>query len=210
VNEAKRLQDNADLRQKVIRVDLIAGLARLSGVPERFREADFTNYRVDPGNGEAKAAALNLVNKFNELTGRGLILCGPIGIGKTHLGCAIINQLVRQGVSCRYIYAESFLEFWRHTGTSDAARILEYQALRALRDEQLIFLDDVGIGTDTVFTETQYTKLLDARYREKRPIVLATNLGLEDLGKVIGERCMSRLVESNEIVEIQGADRRME
>ena len=209
MNEAKRLQDGEDLRQKGIRADMIAGLGRLVGLPERFKDADFSNFKITLENGEAVGAALNFVNGFVEKkeTDRGIVFVGSVGVGKTHLGCAILNRLVMQGVSCRYVYAESFLDLCRRRPQDQSE--IGYLTLRAFCEERLIFLDDVGIGTDTEWTEAQYTKLLDARYREKRPIVLATNLGLEDLKKVIGERCLSRLIESNDIVEMGGEDRRL-
>lgn len=208
--EARRLQAAEDLRQKGIKKDVIAGLDRVSGIPARFNEADFSGFRIDPKNMLAVKESLKFVQQFKqrEKTGEGLVLLGPKGVGKTHLGCAILNALIQEGIACRYVYAESFLELARRRPLDQTD--LGVQTLRAFATERLIFLDDVGIGNDTTFTEAQYTTLLDARYREKRPTVLASNLGLEDLEKVIGERTQSRLIETSMIIQINGQDRRLE
>lgn len=207
--KARQLQEAENVRQQGIRSDVVAGLERLAGIPARFKEADFSNFKMNLQNGEAVAAALDLVNHFaeREKTGRGLVLVGPAGVGKTHLGVAVMRRLVSNGIPSRYAYAPDFLELTRRRPSEMSE--LGYQTLRAFCTERCLFLDDAGIDRDTEFTVAQYTKLIDCRYREKHPLILATNLGLEDLEGVIGERSMGRLVESNEIIQVAGPDSRL-
>lgn len=61
-----------------------------AGVPRNFVQAKLNNYRRLPGTEDAYAAVKDyLLNRQENIkAGSGLILYGPTGSGKTHLGCA--------------------------------------------------------------------------------------------------------------------------
>lgn len=210
-NKARELQGAEDLRQRGIHADMVAGMLRIAGIPERFKEADFANFKVTFENGEALRAAMSLVKHFEdqEKHGRGLVLVGPVGVGKTHLIVSALKNLIAKGTSSRYIYAPDLLGMLRgRSRDAEDASLLDI-TFRELCSERVIAIDDVGIDRDTDWTVAQFTRILDGRYRTKKVTILGTNLGLEDLESAVGARSMSRLLESNDVVQMAGEDRRL-
>lgn len=45
----------------------------------------------------------------------------------------------------------------------------------------MLFLDDIGAERNTSFSTEQVFSVIDARYRQKRPIICTTNLPLREL-----------------------------
>src|SRR5205807_778118 len=76
-----------------------------AGVPKRFIDKDFSNYRVDvPGQTRALMTCKAFAKDFgtHKLDGRCLVLVGTAGTGKTHLAMAIVKEVSRQGFSAKY------------------------------------------------------------------------------------------------------------
>jgi DNA replication protein DnaC len=51
----------------------------------------------------------------SETQSHNLILCGNVGTGKTFLGCALLAELLQQGVHCLYTRASSLVRSIQHT-----------------------------------------------------------------------------------------------
>src|SRR5437660_5572277 len=81
--EAKRQQENEDRKRAGIRSDIIVGLHRMSGIPEKFKDVTFADYELTLGNGAACKAAHAFA-----MEGKSALIIGPRGTGKTMLGCA--------------------------------------------------------------------------------------------------------------------------
>jgi len=210
-NKARELQGAENLRQQGIRADMVAGLQRLAGIPERFADATFANFKITMTNGTAVNSAIALATHFEDAkkTGRGLVLVGPVGVGKTHLIVAILKKLIAKGTSARYIYAPDLLGLLRDRSRNPEGASLLDITFREICSESVIAIDDIGVDRDTEWTVAQYTRIIDGRYRTKKITLLATNLGMEDLEAVIGPRSMSRLLESNDVIQMSGTDRRL-
>src|SRR5918997_6768311 len=81
-------------------------------IPRRYREAvpprkeacTLKNYYPAPNNGSQLKAfnyAFRLVREYPAVD-RGLLLMGPVGVGKTHLAVAILHGLIEKGVPCLF------------------------------------------------------------------------------------------------------------
>lgn len=156
-----------------------------------------------------KTAALEVckqyVDRFPEYLaqGRGVLLYGHTGSGKSFLGSCIANELTDKGYSCMV------------TSLSRLADSISfedrYSKLNSLREIQLLVLDDLGTERNTsVMNELIYT-IIDERYRTKLPVVITTNATIDDLMYSKDEhkqRIYSRLFEMCDFVEVKGKDRR--
>ena len=201
--ERKRLQDAEDLKRAGIRQDRVAGLHRLSGIPEKFRDVKLSDFEITFDNGTAAKAAYNFAHGQT----LNVLLIGNLGVGKTMLGCAALNHIINtRAVECRYIYTPDLFDMIRDSfddPTLSKLRITEVCNLPC------IFLDDPGVAKDSEWTQSLYMQIIDARYREKRPTFMASNEGMAKLEQILGARSMSRIVESFEIVGVKGGDRRL-
>lgn len=163
-------------------------------VPELFTEATLKGYRRLPGTEDAfstvKDYLLNRENNFH--AGRGLILMGAVGCGKTHLGCAVLNCALEDKYRAAYWNVPQNLEMLMpgNADEIDQSRILD-KALLA----EVLLMDDLGAEKPSEWTRKELMIILDERYRANKPTIITTNLVLTDdeLRKTCGDRAYSRL-----------------
>lgn len=168
-----------------------------SGVPRRFRERSFDNYRAD---GKDQERALLLASRFAtgfpaavEL-GASLIFCGKPGTGKTHLACAIANHVMREfGNSALFLTVFDAIQRIKETYGGNGAS--EKQVMDALCQVDLLILDEVGVQLGTNFEEVVITQIINQRYSDMRPTIILSNLDREGLAQFLGQRVVDRVDE---------------
>ncbi len=181
-----------------------------SDIPEMFTGATLRGYQRRPGTEEAYEAvkAFLLDREKNFSAGRGLILMGAVGCGKTHLGCAILNCALEDGYHAAYWNVPQQLEMLMPGNAEDIdqMRILD-KALLA----DVLLLDDLGAEKSSLWTQKELMVILDERYRENKPTIITSNLMLTDgeLRKSCGDRAYSRLCSDHyQAVALTAADYR--
>lgn len=124
------------------------------------------------------------VKKKPFLNGQGLALLGTYGVGKTHLSAAIYSEISKTNtvmfVSPACIKG-SFEE------------IQEYFDL--MKEPDLLIIDDLGNEINNQFFIKEFYKLIDYRYIYKKGIILNTNLSVDGLIALLGDRTIDRLRE---------------
>ena len=168
-----------------------------AGMGARFEQCTFDNYNVSDGSRLMFEAAQLLVANFIygvRPADRGLIFTGSVGNGKTHLTAAIINELVKEKVGCRFQPVPELLRKIRATFNRDSS-VDENDIISELVNCSLLVLDDVGSEKWTEWAESILYQIIDERYRELRPMVITTNLNLEGLEAALGMRAFDRLLE---------------
>ena len=66
--------------------------SRYAGVPPRFLECRLDNYLPDNGNKKQLTRIQEYVKKIVTGSPANFVIAGPVGIGKTHLACALITN----------------------------------------------------------------------------------------------------------------------
>lgn len=176
------------------------------GFPEKaMKEWTFEN--DDGGNPALTNAMKNYVEHFDEFRkeGRGLLLFGTVGTGKTYLAACVANALISKGVPCLVTnFARIENEVW---GMSEGKQQY-YDNLNAF---PLLVVDDLGAERGTKYMQQIVYNIIDARARANLPIIITTNLTREELLNVDDisyERIYSRLFELCMPIEVSGKDRR--
>ena len=174
-----------------------------SGVPERYQLETFATYKRET-DAQKKAAAS--VEQFLHAIKRGefksLVLIGNAGTGKTHLACAIIREY-----GGKYRTAPDIVEELRRA-KSFTAHETEEKIVNYYGGLPLLVIDEIGRGFSA--TDEKYTlyQILNARYNTRKPTVLISNFNKADFLQYVGVAAADRLVESADIVEIEGASYR--
>lgn len=106
----------------------------------------------------------------------GLLLFGDIGTGKSFFAGCIANALLEQEVPVLMTSFPTILN--RLAGLSGEDRVKYFDRL----DEyDLLIIDDLGVERDTSYASEQIYNVIDGRYRCKKPMIITTNLKLEEL-----------------------------
>jgi len=84
----------------------------------------------------------------------------------------------------------------------------ELELSRRCRMCDLLVIDDLGAERATDFVREELDRIVDWRYRDRRPIAVATNLEDREIVEKYGWRAISRWTESCERVRMEGPDYR--
>lgn len=182
---------------------------------DRMRRAGFPDaemrkwvFAQDDGNsGKAGDVARRYVANFPRMmeSGKGLLLYGNVGTGKSFLAACIANALIDRGTPCL------MTNFSRIVNQMQESFDGRQRYLDGLNRFDLLVIDDLAAERDTDYMLEQVMNVIDARYRAGLPLIVTTNLSLADFRQaadVRRERVYSRLVEMCIPVKVAGADRR--
>jgi len=175
-----------------------------------FPEDDMKNWTFandDRANEKLSQAMQTYVENFDKYKaeGKGLLLYGDTGRGKTFAACCVANALIDKGVPVLVTqFARIRNELW---GMKEGRQ--EY--LDNLNRYALLVIDDLAAEGKTEYMGELIYSVIDSRERAKLPIIITTNLTKEELEKpadMTYKRIFSRLFGNTIPVKVEGKDRR--
>ena len=174
-----------------------------------FPEAEMRNWTFsndDLTNEKITKAAQRYVDNFSELrkSGKGLLLYGNTGTGKTYTACEIANALIDKG------YPVLVTNFARILNTLQGT-FEKQEYIDSFNSYQLLVIDDLGIERDTAYAKEQVFNIIDSRCRSVLPMVITTNLTMEKIKNpedIENRRIYDRILERCFPIEVGGSSRR--
>lgn len=136
--------------------------------------------------------------------GRGLLLVGGCGSGKTHLAVAALLEIIDGGKPGRLLFSnfQDLIQEIQASFDSDDTPS-KSEILRPLREADLLVLDELGSQKPSQFVQDTLYYIINSRYNAQRTTIFTTNY-VDDLHERIGERLRSRLYEMAEEVRLAG------
>lgn len=161
----------------------------------------------DRANEHITNVALKYVENFDVMreSGKGLLLYGTVGTGKTFAAACIANALIEKGFPCLVT------SFPRLINTISGMYDGKQQYIDGLNRFTLVVFDDMATEADTAYRNEIVYNIIDSRYRAGLPFIVTTNLTAQELKQsadIQKQRIYSRLFEKCIPVEVAGADRR--
>lgn len=123
--------------------------------------------------------AYNQARNFASTLQGWVLLQGGFGCGKTHLAAAIANFCVSMGVPTLFITVPDLLDALRFTYNSEETSFEE--RFEEIRRASLLIMDDFGTQNATEWAQEKLFQILNYRYINKLPLVVTTNLALEEI-----------------------------
>lgn len=177
-----------------------------SGITPRFRDATLDNYLT--GGNARMTAVLERCREFAEnfpehyQAGHSLLLVGNVGTGKTHLGSAIAQRVIRtHGAQAVIVSAAQIIRVAKGSMARNA-QYTERDVIEELAGFDLLVIDEVGAQSGTEYERGLLHEVIDQRYQQVLPTVLISNLSADaaaaadgelTLQDFIGERALDRL-----------------
>jgi len=182
------------LESKNIRQKMTNDLLRRAAIPPRFVNATLEHEikKQAQAYGQAQAFVADFSTRLK--TGSGIVLLGDVGTGKTYLACAIANALRSQLRPVLYCTALEAVMLVKSSWKKSADGLSEYDVYTRFGDPELLIIDEVGVQMGSEFERLVLTCIADIRSRNCLPTIIISNLKLEEIYDLLGERMFDRLV----------------
>jgi DNA replication protein DnaC len=179
-------------------------------IPRLYRDVSFDRAPVVEMDPTIVTATRRFAKRIDEHldAGRGLWFMGPPGTGKTTLAMLVSKAALDAGRSVAIYSLPRLLSEIRDVFRADGSYI---KLLDRLTGVDLLHIDDLGAEQTTEWVLEALYSIVNARYEDKRSIVITTNIFDRDaLCDQISPRTVSRLTEMCDELPLLGHDHRMD
>lgn len=185
-----------------------------SNIPRKYRYRRLSEFKTqdskDVGLLIAYDKAEKLITNIKNAR-KGICYLGPVGSGKTFLGCLILNEVILQ-----HVMPVRFLKITRHffneirsTYNSESAMYGKGEDIfQEIINTPVLLIDDFGVQADSAWEQRMLYDLIDARYESEKITLITTNLNKDELKPLFGGRVYSRLKEMTDFQVMVSTDYR--
>lgn len=173
----KAIEREEQLERERKEMEAVAALKKQSLMDDRLADANFENFQQTKQNSRHLRLCRRYAECFNEMMekNQGLLFYGGVGTGKTYAAACIANYLLSRRRSVVMTSFVKLLESMMNFKEDDSVLISR------LNRAKLLIIDDLGAERSTDFALEKVYDIVDSRYRAKLPVILTTNLSMDEL-----------------------------
>lgn len=164
-----------------------------AGVSIRNLGKTFDDYKCEEGTKQeiAKRKFMKLADSLNDNDGFNIIACGGVGTGKTLLSCALINAVCdkrRSRIITLMDLVRELKDTWKRDSEYSERDVIDhYSGL------DLLIIDEIGVQFGSETEKLFIFDIINGRYENMKPTVLLSNLSIDMVKDIVGERVIDRL-----------------
>lgn len=164
-------------KQAVENRDKIMRFKQVSLIDAKFKDVGFESLERTKFNEKNLKICTRYAEKFHEMLekNQGLLLWGNVGTGKSYAAAAIANYLLSQVVP---VVMVSFVEIIKDI---ESKKMTQDQIISLVNSAQLVIFDDLGAERSSDFALEKVYSIIDSRYRKKLPMIVTTNLTMDQM-----------------------------
>lgn len=169
----KAIDEAVKRKESIERAEKLKLLRSMSLMDKKFGNLYFSSLQQTKFNERPLKIARRYVERFDLMYQKcqGMLFYGPPGTGKSYLAAAIANELIEMQKS---IIMTSFVKILDKTAESESL-------VDSLNQADLLIIDDLGAERETSYALERVYNVIDSRYRANKPMLLTTNLGVDEL-----------------------------
>lgn len=172
--EMKAEEERREHEEKMRRLNV---LRKSSLIEEKFGNATLANFQRTEDNQKLYAVAKKYIDKFSQMEqeNQGLLFYGVVGTGKSYTAACIANELLNKRIS---VVMTSFVKILQEIQKPQTD---EGEFMAKLNSPRLLIIDDLGTERNTEYALEKVYNVIDSRYIAKKPLILTTNLSLQEM-----------------------------
>ncbi len=157
----------------------IKGLKVSSLMDTKFKDSTFEVFQVTKFNSRQLKMCRRYAEHFAEMKekNQGLLFYGDVGTGKTYMAACIANHLMDRLTPCVMTSFVKILQSIQGFRSDDE----EERFIVKMNRASLLIIDDLGAERSTDYALEKVYNIIDSRYRARKPMILTTNLALQDM-----------------------------
>lgn len=203
--EIEERDKRIEYEEEMIRIQRLKESSMMSG---EFKDATFKTYQRREGNQAACNMAVSYCKQWRKMfrENQGILFYGPVGTGKSYTAACIANFLLEHQVP---VVMTSFVKILQDIRSTMA----EAEYIAILNAASLLIIDDLGAERGTDYAQEKVYNIIDSRMRANKPMILTTNLSLEemiDCEDIRYKRTYDRILKNCCPVELTGTSMRMQ
>lgn len=189
VAEEKRRKEEEKQRQKECITNKVKKYKDISVIDKKFLNSTFKNADMTE---KHMITSKKYADKFiaDGTAKGGILFYGGVGTGKTFASACICNELMDNGKTVLVMNLGLYLIKIQREWAEAENDVLNY-----VKSCDLLVIDDLGIEKVTPFVLEKVFTLIDTRYRSDKPMIITSNLSLDDIKQTFGDRIADRITE---------------
>lgn len=138
--------------------------------------------------------------------GRGLIMIGPVGTGKTSLAISILRKAIEQGYNGYLISMTSLFDTLLTLSKGPSEHYLKFE--NRIRNSPLLVLDDFGAEYTSEWVQQKVASIIADRVERNKSTIITSNLSVAQIKKAYDSRVYDRLKGTSFLIKFEGKSQR--